>query len=120
LTCLSKCTRRHRPRPVRHKGDFGRRRLARFLHPLPEAAMNRLSSVLMCCTVAGLAATGCATAPDEPDAQPRAVVAEPLTGSNIPRRAGKKGVAPVVTLSGEQVKDAMTNTQVPLTRNGQP
>ena len=81
--------------------------------------MNRPLSLLVgACAV--VAATGCTTAPAEPDARPRAIVAEPLTGSNIPRRDGRKGVSPVVTVSGESIKDAMTNTQVPLQRNGQP
>lgn len=81
--------------------------------------MNRPLTTLMSGVLATVAA-GCATAPDKADERPRAIVSEPVTGSNVPRRDGKKGVAPVVTLSGESMKEAMINTQVPLTRNGQP
>jgi hypothetical protein len=81
--------------------------------------LRRLTAALIG-TIAAIAASGCATAPDTPDTQPRAIVAEPVTGSNIPRRDGKKGVAPVANVSVEQVKDVMNKPQVSTSRNGQP
>lgn len=82
--------------------------------------MQRIVSTLLLGACAALGTTGCATAPDEAEARPRPIVSEAVTGSNVPRRDGKKGVSPVVTVSGESMKEALSNTQVPLKRNGQP
>jgi hypothetical protein len=55
--------------------------------------------------------SACASAPDT---APRAeAVAEPVTGTNIPRRDRSKPVSGVTVLSGDAVKEALGKPQVP-------
>lgn len=76
-----------------------------------------IRTVVLCAAAACLAPlAGCAT-PAEPEQAPRAIVAEPTTGSNIPRRDRKGGVSGVTIMNADAFKEATNKPQAPAVTN---
>ncbi|GAP37021.1 hypothetical protein ABXN37_17915 [Piscinibacter sakaiensis] len=73
---------------------------------------------LLAATAATLGLGACASAPEGTDTAPRAVIGDPITGSNIPRRdPTRKPVNNVTTTTAEGLKEVFNKPQIPEINN---